>query len=361
MLDELPPRLIFADVETTGLHSTDHIVSLGVVDLNTVALRDGKLEASCTHLIFDPGKKSHPQAEKVHGYDDWTLRHQEPFSAYAPELHQLFQDPSIVWAHNASFDQAFLDRDFATAGHPIAGGMRCTMQLYRQRNPGRRYGLNAVLGDMGLSRHDGQLHGALEDAWLAMLVYLNLSGFDIRMVPAEAVAPPTNFRAPPPLNGPLPRRSKKAPAQLANAALPPDIPAPDTSGADAYAHVLQATRPLATLMLFVAMADGEVAEGEWSALLALVDETSGRLGHSLSAGQRHEAVASLIDPATAFSVRQATTDLVRDPYARENLGRWMREVTYADGSGSDVEAQAIRTIADAVRAANRATAEDQAG
>lgn len=238
---DLPPRLVFADVETTGFHSRDRVVSIGVVELATEGLREHRVEADCTHLIFDPGKKSHPQAEQVHGYDDWTLRHQDVFSIHAPELAEKFRDSTVVWAHNAQFDHAFTEREFLESGFPAIGSFNCTMQLFRAEHPGERASLKAILQAMGIARAREDRHGALEDAWLAMLVYLNLRGMDLREVPAKALVPPTNLRAPPPLSGPLPRRSRKRQPEVVSVAAGEARPT-----ASHTAEVVSLSRPLAT-------------------------------------------------------------------------------------------------------------------
>jgi DNA polymerase-3 subunit epsilon len=340
---QLPQRLIFADVETTGLHSTDRIVSLGLIELDTRSIRDPQPRVSFTHLIFDPGKKSHPQAERVHGYDDWTLRHQDPFAAHADRLRPYFQDPSVVWAHNAAFDGAFCQREFAAVGHSISADLQCTMRLYRQKAPGQRYGLKAIADTLGLAR-TSERHSALEDAWLAMCVFLKLNGHDPLSMPDFVRSGPTNLVQAPPLDGPLPRRSRKV--------RKPET-APEVGSTD-FADVIAASRGLATLMLFVAMADGEVAEGEWAALMKLVDETTSRLGKTLSVAQRHDVVASLLDPKSTFSIRRAAQEVLADSYSRENLAAWIREVTFADGSGSPAEHQAIETIMSTIREARNA-------
>ena len=56
-----PSRVLFVDVETTGLHSRDRVVSLGMFELDMVALRTGTFSAAGTYLVFDPGRKSHPR------------------------------------------------------------------------------------------------------------------------------------------------------------------------------------------------------------------------------------------------------------------------------------------------------------
>lgn len=57
-------RVIVVDTETTGLLPYDRIVTIGAVKIEG----DDFLHQSL-HLIFDPRKDSHPQAEAVHGYD----------------------------------------------------------------------------------------------------------------------------------------------------------------------------------------------------------------------------------------------------------------------------------------------------
>jgi len=65
-----PASVLFVDIETTGLHGVDRIVSLGAIRLPTFEMLTGILQFDQIHLIFDPGRKSHPKAEEVHGYDD---------------------------------------------------------------------------------------------------------------------------------------------------------------------------------------------------------------------------------------------------------------------------------------------------
>ena len=67
--DRLPASVVFVDVETTGLHSIDKVVSLGAIWLPIHALIEGSFNISYLHLIFDPGRKSHPKAEEVHGHE----------------------------------------------------------------------------------------------------------------------------------------------------------------------------------------------------------------------------------------------------------------------------------------------------
>ena len=72
----IPKCVAFFDVETTGVSDKDRIVTFaGVKLLDTATLSTGSLQMAYIYLIFDPGRKSHPSAEAIHGYSDWALRH----------------------------------------------------------------------------------------------------------------------------------------------------------------------------------------------------------------------------------------------------------------------------------------------
>ncbi|MGF3024244.1 exonuclease domain-containing protein [Methylobacterium aquaticum] len=203
----LPPRLVAVDVETTGLAATDRVVSFGAVALTTASLATAEPEITCHHLIFDPGRTSHPMAEAVHGYDDWLLRHQDPAGIHAGALADLLARADLIVAHNAAFDLGILNREFAAAGLPqVASKVYCTMEAYRRRGEKGRAALDAVCRRIGLSRA-GARHGALEDAWLALRAYLWLQACPVAVARPHLAAPGNLRPAPPRPEGPLPPRA----------------------------------------------------------------------------------------------------------------------------------------------------------
>jgi DNA polymerase-3 subunit epsilon len=207
-LTRLPSSVLVCDVETTGLTSADRVVSFAGIGLKTAPLASGQFELAYSHLIFDPGRKSHPQAERVHGYSDWVLRFQDPFSVYAEEIWRFISSHDLIVAHNASFDVSFINRELMLAGLPaLSQPVYCTMEHYRSLGIGGSASLDAVCARINLARTTN-LHGALEDAWLAMQIYLVLSKCPLRAdLPATVPLVPTNFHEPPPpLDGPTPRR-----------------------------------------------------------------------------------------------------------------------------------------------------------
>ena len=206
----LPSKVVFVDVETTGLTNSDRIVSFAAILLETQSLSTGKFTVSAIHVVCDPGKKSHPRAESVHGFSDWVLRHQDPFSEYAGEIESLLDEADLIVAHNANFDMNFIDRELVAVGRrPSAKPIYCTMEGHRNLGRGGSASLTAVASQIGVSRR-GTNHGALEDAGLAMMVYLDQHKcpykFPLESLPSHIF----NLKAcPPQPDGPLPRRKRK--------------------------------------------------------------------------------------------------------------------------------------------------------
>jgi DNA polymerase-3 subunit epsilon len=205
---EPPQRVTFFDVETTGLGDNDRIVTLAAIRLLNPETCAAQLEAEFLHLVFDPGRKSHPKAEAVHGYSDWVLRHQDPFDVHAETIQKFFNSSDVLVAHNAEFDLAFYAREMERTGRlAFANKTFCTMTAYRQLGIPGSASLDAACQRMGLARM-GNSHGALEDAWLALRVYLWLKKVPFSAsLPAEFQDGPSNLKPiPPPPDGPLPRR-----------------------------------------------------------------------------------------------------------------------------------------------------------
>jgi DNA polymerase-3 subunit epsilon len=209
----LPSKVLFVDVETTGLRTSDRIVTFAGLLLETAPLTDHTLQLNFVHCIFDPGKKSHPQAELVHGYSDWLLRHQDPFSEYADEIDSICQKAELVVAHNVEFDIGFINRELEAAGKTaLSKPIYCTMSAHRRAGIPGPANLVAVAARLGLAR-SGETHSALEDAWLAMLIFLAQHGYADRADFAKSVPNPhpLNLRPAPPLpDGPLPRRKRRS-------------------------------------------------------------------------------------------------------------------------------------------------------
>jgi len=126
-------QAIVFDTETTGVSRADRVVSLAAIPL------DAGLQPSGpgVHLVFNPGRPSHPMARATHGLADAFLARQLPFAAHADELRAMFRDRVLV-AHNLAFDTRMLSQEFAALAQPdLAGrGRYCTMEQFRRRHAG---------------------------------------------------------------------------------------------------------------------------------------------------------------------------------------------------------------------------------
>lgn len=210
-LEKVPKSVLAIDVETTGLHSRDRIVSYAGIRCEFEMREDGKFTVNYTHLVFDPGFKGSIEAERIHGYDDWYLRHQPSVDGHLDAISEQFDSADIVVAHNAAFDLDFVSRSFADAGRKFPVHVPyCTMRKFRDRFPGQKSSLAAVCGRHGIERM-GERHGALEDAWLALQLFMWLeAGLQPRALPSEFDLSFRNEQPVPPIpDGPLPRRKRR--------------------------------------------------------------------------------------------------------------------------------------------------------
>jgi len=210
-LNRLPGTVAFVDVETTGINSSDRIVTLAGVLLPTAPLVDGKFQLEYVHIICDPGRNNTPAAERLHGYSDWTLQHQEWFSENAEAVDNFLNKADLIVAHHAEFDLDFIGKEFIAIGKARPNKPAyCTMQAHQNSGIGGSASLDQVARRLGLSR-GGDRHGALEDAWLVMLIYLAQHGCPYR-VPFGAIPnplPSNLLPAPTMPNGSLPQRKRR--------------------------------------------------------------------------------------------------------------------------------------------------------
>jgi DNA polymerase-3 subunit epsilon len=146
------------DLETTGFSPGrgDRIVEIGVVRV----AGDGRVLREWTTLI-DPGRAV--GATRVHRITAADVRGAPRFADIAGELAALFAG-AVVVAHNASFEQRFLEAEFAAAGVALpAVPALCTMRLARETAlPLDDHKLGTCCAHFGLEFRDA--HAALADA-----------------------------------------------------------------------------------------------------------------------------------------------------------------------------------------------------
>ena len=167
-------REIILDTETTGLDPSQghRIVEIGAVELVNHIPTGRNF-----HAYVNPERDMPPDAEAVHGLTAEFLKDKPLFSAVANDLLAFIADSRIVM-HNAGFDAAFLNHEFARIGLPPLHSARVvdSLQLARQRHPMGPNSLDALCRRYGIDSSKRTKHGALLDSELLADVYLELLG-----------------------------------------------------------------------------------------------------------------------------------------------------------------------------------------
>jgi DNA polymerase-3 subunit epsilon len=143
-LDRLP--FIFLDVETTGLAPQQ---GHRVCELAMLQVTGEQVDQEFESLI-DPQRPLDPRAAAVHGISLEMLRGAPTFAAVADQVATMIEG-SVLVAHNAPFDMAFLEHEFRLAHLPpptttVIDTLRLARRLLRRSS----YSLGALSRDLHL-------------------------------------------------------------------------------------------------------------------------------------------------------------------------------------------------------------------
>lgn len=218
-------REIVFDTETTGVfpeHPTielrDRIVEIGCVEIFNLE-RTGRE----FHVYINPERSVPEEVVRVHGLTRDFLSQHSRFSEIAEAFLDFVGDAPLV-AHNASFDQGFINAEFTRLGKAHLTGERFvdTLAVARKRFPGASCSLDALAKRFQLDRYGFDLaarkgaggHGALVDARILAEVYLHLRGgreqrlaFDTEETTASVEQGPIRFT-------PRPQRPVALPSRI---------------------------------------------------------------------------------------------------------------------------------------------------
>jgi DNA polymerase-3 subunit epsilon len=171
-------RQIVLDTETTGLE-----VDRGhrIIEIGCIELLNRRPTERHFHRYLNPEREIEQGALAVHGITRARLAQEPKFAEVAPELLRFIEGSELI-IHNAAFDVAFLEREFALieGAAPVLLRELCsiidTLMLARERHPGQRNSLDALCKRYGIDNSHRQLHGALLDARILADVYLAMTG-----------------------------------------------------------------------------------------------------------------------------------------------------------------------------------------
>ena len=172
LFSELPNPLFgkpFAviDFETTGLYPAvgDEICELGLV-----RVQDGRIEQEYSQLV-NPGRPMDPAAAQISGISMEMLANQPRFEDVVDDYLKLFESTVIV-AHNAEFDMAFLQYKLVRLGRrQLPNPVLDTLELARAQDDGGPYTLGILANRLGIE--GPHAHRALDDAKMAARVLIH--------------------------------------------------------------------------------------------------------------------------------------------------------------------------------------------
>jgi DNA polymerase-3 subunit epsilon len=182
-------RQIVLDTETTGLEP-----ELGhrIIEIGCVELVNRRPTGRTFHKYLNPERAIDEGALAVHGITRADLDGKPKFAEIAEEL-LLFISGAELVIHNAAFDVAFLDSEFARfqgQAQTVAALCRVldTLALARSMHPGQRNNLDALCKRYSIDNSRRELHGALLDARILADVYLAMTGGQGALALAETAA-----------------------------------------------------------------------------------------------------------------------------------------------------------------------------
>lgn len=180
-------REILFDTETTGVFAEhaearlcDRIVEIGCIEIVNHE-RTGRE----FHAYLNPERDVPDEVVRVHGLTFDFLRNHARFAEIADQFLAFIGDAPLV-AHNAAFDQGFINAELKRCGKEPLPAERFvdTLQIARKRFPGASCSLDALARRFQLDRYGFDLaarkgpggHGAIIDARILAEVYLQLRG-----------------------------------------------------------------------------------------------------------------------------------------------------------------------------------------
>jgi DNA polymerase-3 subunit epsilon len=170
-------RQVVLDTETTGLEAA---AGHRIIEIGCIEIVNRRPTGQKFHRYVNPEREIDAGALAVHGIDNAKLASAPKFAEIVDELLGFIDGAELV-IHNAPFDVAFLDAEFAR----LPGNTRCvaglckvldTLALARKLHPGQRNGLDALCKRYSVDNSKRELHGALLDAGILVDVYLAMTG-----------------------------------------------------------------------------------------------------------------------------------------------------------------------------------------
>jgi DNA polymerase-3 subunit epsilon len=164
-------RHVVLDIETTGLSPRR---GHRIIEIGAIAIEEGHpAEEFCRLVKVD--RKIPLQVQRIHGISDEMLENERKAEEVLPRLHDFLGDGVIV-AHNVRFDVEFLRHEFRLVSLHLKNRSICTLEMSRKIYPHLpNHKLDTVYRHLfGEIRTDMRRHRALDDAWMAARIWMEM-------------------------------------------------------------------------------------------------------------------------------------------------------------------------------------------
>jgi len=150
-------KILFVDVETTGLDSTkDRVIEIGAVKVD----KNGNIEKYSQ--LINPGFKISKEIRKITGIKQKELDNAPLLDEVSDEVKRVLRTDLFV-AHNAKFDFSFLSSELLRLDYPLEVPYIDTIKIARAFYPNYlNYDLSSLIERMGFKVE--KRHRGLDDA-----------------------------------------------------------------------------------------------------------------------------------------------------------------------------------------------------
>ena len=169
-------RQLILDTETTGIspESGHRVIEIGVVEIV-----DRRLTGNDYQTYLNPDRKIDPATIPIHGITDDFVSNKPKFSEVVSEFIEYIEGSEVIM-HNAPFDSSFINKELELLGYKDRLEDLCeitdSLTLAREKHPGQRNSLDALINRYEVDGTSRDVHGALIDAKLLARVYLLMTG-----------------------------------------------------------------------------------------------------------------------------------------------------------------------------------------
>tara|TARA_Y100001949_G_C15939078_1_gene309308 strand:- start:269 stop:994 length:726 start_codon:yes stop_codon:yes gene_type:complete len=171
-------RQLVLDTETTGI---DFKSGHRVIEIGCIEIVNRKFTGVEYQTYLNPDREIDEGAFKVHGLTFDFLQDKPRFVDIAEEFLKFIRGGELL-IHNAEFDLGFLNNELKLIPgkesriEDVTDKITDTLQIAREKHPGQRNSLDALVQRYAVEGYDREYHGALLDSKILGDVYLAMTG-----------------------------------------------------------------------------------------------------------------------------------------------------------------------------------------